>query len=128
MVVDLAGDVALDTSHGFLFGEAVFDSSGHVGLGAVVADHAGEHDVPESRVRLAVAAAVESVPFLLAAARVDRCDSAEVSEGGFGPESFRVVTGGDEQGRRAVGADAVNCNELGGGGGHECLEGFCRSL
>ena len=70
--VDLSGDVALETSHGFLLWSAFLPASIDVFGGARVVDHAGDHDVPEGRVGLTVTAAVEPVSLVLAAAGVER--------------------------------------------------------
>ena len=60
-----------------------FDASFDVMASARVEDHAGEHDVPQGGVGLAVAPAVEPVSFLFAAAGVDWRYAAQVSEGGL---------------------------------------------
>ena len=65
LVVDLAGDVALEASHGFFLGAAFVEAAGEVGAGSLVAEHSRDDDVPERRVGLSVAAAVEAVSFLL---------------------------------------------------------------
>lgn len=96
LVVDLSCDVALEASHGFFLGAAFVESAGDVVAGSLVADHAGDDDVPERRVRLAVTAAVEPVAFLFAAAGIDRCDAAEVSERRFAAEPLGVVAGSDQ--------------------------------
>ena len=44
--VDLAGDAALEASHGFLFGVSFVDASGDVVAGSFVADRACDHDPP----------------------------------------------------------------------------------
>ena len=107
LVVDLAGDVALEAADGFFLGAALGDAAGDVGAGAFVADHAGEHDAPQRRVGLSVAAAVEAVSFVFAAAGIDRSDTAQVRERRFGSESLRVVAGGDQQRARNVGPDGT---------------------
>ena len=87
VVVDLAGDEAFEAADGFFLGAAFVDAAGDVGAGALVADHAGDEDVPERGVGVSVAAAVEAVALLFAAAGVDRGDAAEVGEGCFVAES-----------------------------------------
>jgi hypothetical protein len=119
LVVDLACDVALEASHRFFLGAALVHLSGDVAAGAFVADHAGDDDVPECRVGLPVAAAVEAVPLSFAGAGIDRGDTAEVRERGFAAESFGVVAGGDQQCGGDVGADPADGDELGGGVGGE---------
>ena len=47
LVVDLAGDVALQASEGLLLGAAFLDAAGDVVTGALVADHARDQDVPQ---------------------------------------------------------------------------------
>ena len=70
--VDLSDDVALEAAHRLFLGQAVLGAAIDLLGGARVIDHAGDHDVPQGRVGLAIAAAVEPVPFLLTAARFDR--------------------------------------------------------
>jgi len=97
LVVDLAGDVALEAADGFFLGASLCESTVDVGAGAFIADHAGDDDVSERGVGVAVAAAVEPVSFLFAAGGVDRGDPAEVGEGGItalgGPGSGDGVSG-----------------------------------
>jgi len=83
VAVDLAGDVALEDAHDLGLGTSVGESAFDGGAGARVGAHAGEHDPPQSVIRLAVAATVESMADGLAGRGVDRGDPAEVSEGGF---------------------------------------------
>ena len=89
LVVDLAGDVALEAADGFFLGASLCESTVDVGAGAFIADHAGDDDVSERGVGVAVAAAVESVSFLFAAGGVDRGDPAEV--GKVHPTANRTV-------------------------------------
>src|SRR5580698_8848172 len=81
--------------------------------GAWVVDHAGEHDVPQGRVCLAVAAAVEAVPLVLAAAGIERRRAAEVSESRLVAKPPRIVAGGDEERRSGVSPNAQSGNEFG---------------
>ena len=81
MAVDLAGDVALEDAHDLRLGASVGEAAFDVGAGARIGAHAGEHDAPQSVIRLAVAAAVESMADGLAGRGVDRGDPAEVGEG-----------------------------------------------
>jgi hypothetical protein len=69
--VDLSSDVALETSDRLLLGQPFLGASIDVLGGAGVIDHAGDHDVPQSGVRLTITAAIESVPVLLATAGFD---------------------------------------------------------
>ena len=80
-----------------------------------VVDDARHDDPPERGVGLAVAAAVEAVPFVLVGAGVHGCGAAEVSEGHFAAEPFGVVARRDAQRGRAAGADAGEPDELGSG-------------
>jgi len=115
IVVDLAGDVALEAPEGFFLGESFLGAPLDVGPGSRVVDHAGDDDVPERGVGLAVAAPVEAVPFVFAAGGVEGCDAAEVSEGGFVAEPGWVVAGGDEERGGAVDADTEAGDQLGCG-------------
>ena len=81
MAVDLARDVALEDAHDLRLGASVGEAAFDVGAGARIGAHAGEHDAPQSVIRLAVAAAVESMADGLAGRGVDRGDPAEVGEG-----------------------------------------------
>src|SRR4051794_36334591 len=47
LLVDLAGDVALQASDCFLLGAALVGSAGDVVAGSLVADHARDQDVPQ---------------------------------------------------------------------------------
>ena len=58
----------------------------------------GDHDSPQSAVGLAVTAAVEPVAGHLARGGRDERGAAQVRPGGLGPQSARVVPGGDQQG------------------------------
>jgi hypothetical protein len=60
VVVDLAGDVALEHSDDLFLGLAFFGAPLDVGAGAQVGAHAGDHDVPQRGVGSAVTAGVES--------------------------------------------------------------------
>jgi len=53
---DFPGDVAFEVAHGFSFALAVGHPLGDVVLGSVVGSHAGEDNVVEGAVGLAVAA------------------------------------------------------------------------
>jgi hypothetical protein len=68
--------------------------------------------VPESGVRLTIAASIEAVSLVLAAARVYRRRAAEVRESRFAPKALGVVAGSDEKGGRSVGADPEASDEL----------------
>jgi hypothetical protein len=72
-----------------------------------------EHDPVEGGVGLPVAAAVEPMPDGLAGGRLDWAGTAQRREGGVAGEAGGVVTGGDQQGSGAVGADAEPGAELG---------------
>src|SRR5436189_4489315 len=61
LLVDLAGDVAFEDPDDLGLGSAFFEPAGHVSLGARIGSQAGEHDAPQGRVGLAVAAAVEPI-------------------------------------------------------------------
>src|SRR6478736_10437430 len=97
MVVDLACDVALEASERLVLAELFLHPPLDVVAGAGVADHARDDDPPQSGVRLAVTAAIESVPLVLAAARIERRHAAEMGERGFAAEAFGVVARRDEQ-------------------------------
>jgi len=122
MVVHVAGDVALEAAECFFLGEALFHASRDVVAGSWVADHAGDDDVPQRRVRVAIAAPVESVSLVFATAGIDGCDTAEMSEAGFVAELFGIVAGCDEQCAGDVGADTDERRELGRGLGDKDLE------
>src|SRR3954451_21184063 len=95
--VEPAGDVALQGAHDLAGGASFGESTRDVFAGAFIAGHAGEHDPPESMVRLSVAAAVEPEAFLgLARRRGNGRDTTEVRERCFVRQSVRVVAGGDE--------------------------------
>ena len=60
VVVDLAGDVALEHADDLLLRSAFFAAPFHVGAGAGVGAHAGDHDGPQGGVGSPVTAGVES--------------------------------------------------------------------
>jgi hypothetical protein len=80
LVVDLAGDVALEATDDFGFGSPGREAALHVFDGARFAlAEAGEHDPPERVVRLAVPARVEAASLVrLAGAGGDGSDTAEL--------------------------------------------------
>src|SRR4051812_20853708 len=86
VVVDLAGDEALEAAEGLSLSESFVHPTFDVGAGSRVAGHAGDDDAPERGVGLAVATPVEAMSLLFAAAGVDRCGPAEVGKGGFAAE------------------------------------------
>ena len=93
MLVDLACHIALEHAGYPAGGLALGPSGGDVGLGAVVAAHAGDVDVVQGGVGLTVSVAVEPVADDLARGRLEWCDTAQVGPGGLGPEALRVVAG-----------------------------------
>jgi hypothetical protein len=84
--------------------------------GSGVAAQPGDRDAVEGGVGLPVAAAVEPVPPGLAGGRFDRAGAAQRGEGRLVVQPFGVVAGGDEQGGRAVRADAGPLEQLRGMG------------
>ena len=122
MVVDLACDVALEATDGFLLGEALLDAPVDVVAGVGVIDHAGDDDLPQRGVGLAVTTAVEAMTLVLAAARVEGRRATEVGEGGFVAEPFGVVARGDEQRRGGLDAETETAEQFGGGVGDEWAE------
>ena len=69
--------------------------------------------MPEGRVGLTVAAAVEPVSLVLAAAGVERRRTAEVGEGRFVAQPLGIVAGGDEECGGGVGSDAEGGDKFG---------------
>ena len=61
VVVDLAGDVALQTAHDVELGQALFGAPLDIGPGRWVAAHADQGDAPQGVVGSAVPAAVDSL-------------------------------------------------------------------
>jgi hypothetical protein len=97
VVVDLAGDVALEAAQDVELGQALLGAPFHVGPGRWVAAHPDQGDAPQGVVGLAVAAAVESVAVGAARGRGDGGGAAQVGEGGLAMEPLGVVAGGDQQ-------------------------------
>jgi len=120
--VELAGDVALQDAHDLADGLSFRDAARIVFAGAFIVAHAGEHDVPERVVGLAVAAGVESVPCGFAGRRWDGRDAAEMRERGFAGEPVGIVAGGDQQDRGGVDPDAVDVEQRGSGAAHQWFE------
>jgi len=73
----------------------------------------------EGVVGLAVAAPVEAVTDGLARGRLERGDTAEVSEGGLAAEPLRVLAGSDEQLGGDVVADTVHRQQPGRAAVHD---------
>ena len=92
--------------------------------GALVGAHAGDSDVPQGGVGLAVAARVEPVADDLARGRLDGADPPRPSPGRLRPQPARVVTGGHQQGGGAVLAHPVQAEQPGVGqeAGQELVE------
>ena len=70
-VEHLAGDIALQAADDLGLVLALADAAGDVVAGSFIGAHAHDRDSPERGVRLAVAAAVESMPAAFAAAGLD---------------------------------------------------------
>ena len=97
MVVDLAGDVALETAHDVELGQPLFGPPLDIGSGRWVAAHPDQGNAPQGVVGLAVTAAVESVAVGAARGRRDRGGAAKMGEGGLAAEPMGIVTGGHQQ-------------------------------
>ncbi len=72
VLVDLAGEVSIEASDGFSWGESLGLSTGVVVAGGGVVAQSAQDDGSEGVVCLAVAASVEAVTSLTAAGRVER--------------------------------------------------------
>src|SRR5260221_2768775 len=86
LVVDLAGDVALQAADDLFPGQPFLGAPLDVGAGGRVARagaHPGDHDPPQGVVSLAVAAAVEAMTADLPRGGGDRRDGAQVRPGAF---------------------------------------------
>src|SRR5664279_6453101 len=127
-VVDLAGDVALEATDDLGLGLALGESAGHVSLGRLVPAQSDHDDAVQGCVGLAITTAVEPVALSLARGCGDGVRSAERGEGGLGPEPVRVVSGGEEEPRRAVGADAEDLEQRGCGDGGEETNLFLKAF
>lgn len=125
--VELACDVALEAADGFGFGFAFGAAALEVVAGGGVIGEAGDDDASEGAVGLSVTGPAESVSLLLAAGGVERCSSAEASEGTFVSDPVGVLARGDEERAGGVGADAEPVEQLGGGvGDQRCQDGVER--
>src|SRR5437870_12939554 len=82
--IDLAGDVAFEHSDDLRLGAALLQPALHVHLGPGIGSQAGDHDAPQRRVGLAVAAPVEAVAGHLARGRLAVRRAALVGAGGLG--------------------------------------------
>ena len=109
----LSSDVALEAAHRLLLGQSFLLASIDVLGGSRVVDHAGEHDVPEGRVGLTIAAAIESVSLVLAAAGIEWRSAAEVGKSSLVAQAPGIVTGRNKECRRGVGPDAEGGDEFG---------------
>ena len=97
MVVDLAGDVALQTAHDVELGQALVGPPLHIGPGRRVAAHPDQGDPPQGVVGVAVAAAIQPVAVGPARGRRHGGGAAQVREGRLGAQPLGVVAGGDQQ-------------------------------
>src|SRR5450631_317111 len=79
-------------------------------------------------VGLAVAARVEPAADGLARGCRDGGGAAQVRPGGLGAQPFGMITGGDEQQRRGVGADPVEGEKAGSAGGGEGTDELVEAL
>ncbi len=93
---DFAGEEALQAADDLGLGLAFSGAPGDMGLGGFVVLHPHDHDPVESRVGLAVSAAVEAVPCRHAGGGGNGRHAAEFGERGLGPDPVGVVTGHDE--------------------------------
>src|SRR5664280_2734035 len=106
LVVDLAGEVALEAAQDLLGGLAFGEPALHVGLGRLVVAQSGDHGPMQGGIGLPVAAAVEPVPGGLARGGRDRVGAAQRGETGLAVDAVRFVPGCGEQGGGAVRANA----------------------
>src|SRR3990170_2899770 len=96
--VDVAGEVALEQAHGLALALALADAAGDVGGGGWIVAAAGEDDLVEAVVELAVAAAVESVADEASGAGGDRCCACQPGEGGLAAQPAAVRPGDERLG------------------------------
>ena len=113
VVIDLAGDVALEDSDDLGFGAALFQTALHIGLGAGIRAQAGDHN-PRARSWPGDPAAIEP------RTRVTLPEEAWMGAtpqrwrpGGLRADSPGIVTGGHEKSGRSVDANAVDLNNWG---------------
>ena len=98
VLVDLAGDVALEAADDLAFGQALGGAAFDVGAGGLVVAHPDDGDDVEGAVGGSVAAAAEPVPAGGAAAAGWLWgDAAQLGEGCFAVDAVGVVAGGDEE-------------------------------
>ena len=98
VLVDLAGDVALEAADDLAFGSAFCCSAFDVVAGGLMVAHPDDRDDVERAVRRSVAAAAETVTTggSAAACRLGS-DPAEFGKRGFVAYPLRVVADGDEE-------------------------------
>jgi hypothetical protein len=141
VVVDLAGDVALEHAHDLKLRPALGGAAIDIGTSAGLVAHADHDDPPQGGVGLAVAAAVEAVAGDLARGRLDGGHAAEIagaqrfrSKAAFarwngtapipvwsGSTNFRLNRGGNRQVNAALHRIAVT-QSRGEGAGRSYLE------
>src|SRR4051812_39562439 len=97
MLVDLAGDVALEDAGDLSDGLALSQPSGDVVASWLVVQHAGDDDSVQRAVGLSVAATVQSMPDGLSRRRRDGGYPAQVCPRCFATEPLRVVAGCDQK-------------------------------
>ena len=81
LAIDLASDIAFETSDDLRLGHALLGASSHVGPGRRIGGETHDDDTPERAVGMPVAATVEPVATAgLARGRWQRCHTAEIRE------------------------------------------------
>ena len=121
-VVDLAGDVAFQTSDDFSTGLAFFLASLDVCDRSLVVSHPGDGNVPEGAVGFTVPSPVEAVAYGSSRRRLDGACAAQRREGRFRLHAFGVVTGCDQQGGGGVHADSWGAEQRRVGPGAETVD------
>src|SRR5262245_29419621 len=97
VVVDLAGDVALEAADDLALREPFGFPSRGVGAGTRTEAEARDRGEVEGAIGLPVATAIEPVALRHAGTRGERRHAAEHREAGLAAQPLRVVTSGDEQ-------------------------------
>src|SRR5512133_3223182 len=116
-VVDLAGQVALDTTPDLRLGAALVGAPLGIGAGAWAPAHA-DHDRQMQRpVGVAVTATVQPMAMVLPELAGDRRDPAQVGEGGLSTQPLGVLAGSDQQLPSVSTSIGGSFSSLGAGGG-----------
>ena len=93
--IDLAGDIAFETTDDFRLTYSLAGAATHIFPGLVVVTKPDQYDAIKSRIGLAVATPVQPVPVGLSGGSRYRIHPAQRGEGGLVAEALGIAPGSD---------------------------------